>query len=325
MRRPLPALGAVLAAAAVLATPGTAMAGGPLAPGSSQTLDVFLPADWASGVDRLGVTVTGLTQLENGCVEPESESGDRSCGAEEGELADFLDATVIGGTTDGKTCRASATPDDAVTLDLLEGEPSEFDVDGVNCLVLRLEFGDDESRNPDNWAQSDSIDFTLGVVGREKLGGQASAGNAQTTASEDLADVAASDSATSAGSATGSATTPRGSTAVAGAPTGAGTATVGTAVAGGAADGAAAAGGATPAGVPAPADAGTGGAANGPVVGRVDTPVTVDDGGVALATESASTSLAGQVLAWGSLFLGAVVLGGVVFVLARRRRRERAA
>ncbi|MFW3172000.1 hypothetical protein [Geodermatophilus sp. CPCC 206100] len=322
MRRPLPALGAVLAVAAVLATPGTALAGEPLAPGGSQTLDVPLPAGWATDVDRLGVSVSALTQWENDCVEPESESGDDTCGDEEGELADFLEATVAGGV-DGETgCRATG---EGVPLALIDGVASRFDVEGVNCLVLRLEFPDGGSADPDNLAQSDSITFSLGVVGEEELAPPSD--DDETTTAEDPVDGATSDGATSGGAASGNAATSSGggAAAAAGGPVGTGTTTGSATAAGGGAGGAAAAGGATPAGAPAPVDAGTSVAADGPVVGRVDTPVTVDDGGVAVATESASTSIVGQALAWGSTFLGAVVLGGLVFVVVRRRRSGRAA
>ncbi|MGK5169461.1 hypothetical protein [Geodermatophilus sp. CPCC 205761] len=318
MRRPLPALGAVLVTAAVLATPGTAMASEPLAPGGSQTLDVSLPAEWASGVDRLGVSVTSLTQFENDCVEPETESGDDSCGDEEGELADFLEATVAGGVDGDAGCQAMPT---GVTLDLLDGEPSAFDVDGVDCLVLRLEFPDGGSRDPDNRAQSDSISFSLAVVGREKLTGRPSSGDVEATPSADPAGDATSGGATSGNTAAAGG----GAVPAAGAPTGTGTTTAQGGTPGGAAGGAAAAGAGAPAGAAAPADAGGGVEAEGPVLGRVDTPVTVDDGGVAVATESASTSLVGQALAWGSMFLGAVVLGGLVFLVVRRRRLGRAA
>jgi hypothetical protein len=46
---------------------------------------------------------------------------------------------------------------------------------------------------------------------------------------------------------------------------------------------------------------------------------------LAVVTESAATSYVARVLAWGSLFLGAIVLGGLLFVQVRRRRLERAA
>ncbi|SDX44324.1 hypothetical protein SAMN05660209_00532 [Geodermatophilus africanus] len=317
MRRPAAVLGALLTAGAVLLPAGPAAAGETLAPGGSQTLDVALP-DWASRADELGVSVDSLVQFENDCVEPESEAGDESCGAEDGELADFLDATVAGGTDDGGGCRATSEP---VGLDLSGGGDSVFDAVGVTCLVLALEFPNGGS--DDNRAQSDTLTFILDVVGEEQLGDRSAVGDEDGSPGAVLRADPASDG-TIPGGATTSGRTAADGTLGEGAAAAAG---------GGAdpADGAGAAGGGTAAAagtesgrrVGGPTAEEAGGPAGEGVVGSMATPVTVDGDG--LSTESGSTSLAGQALAWGSLFLGAIVLGGLAFVLARRRPRERAA
>jgi hypothetical protein len=292
VRRSLSTAGVLLVAAAVALPAGPAAAGETLAPGGGQSLVVPLP-DWASRADRLGVSVGSLVQYEHDCGEPEFEAGDETCGAKDGELADFLDATVAGGTDDGGGCRATQDP---VELDLLSGGDSVFDSVGVTCLVLALEFPNGGS--DDNRAQSDSLAFTLDVIGEEALVNEPGEGGEDGSPGADLRDGPTSDGTTSDGR-----TTPDGETtsggAVAAAEAGTGTRVDALSTAGG---------------TGAPAEEG--------VVGSVATPVTVDGNG--LATESESTSLAGRALAWGSLLLGAIVLGGLLLVLVRRRR-ERAA
>jgi hypothetical protein len=59
-----------------------------------------------------------------------------------------------------------------------------------------------------------------------------------------------------------------------------------------------------------------------PVVGEQTTPVEVAGGGVSVRTQAADTSLGALMLAWGSLFLGVVVLGLVFFLWWSRRRRR---
>jgi hypothetical protein len=319
VRRPAAVLGALLTAAAVVLPAVPAAAGGTLAPGGSQTLTVALP-DWGPRADRLGVSVGSLVQYENDCVEPETESGDDTCGATQGELADFLEARVAAGVTRGGTCDAG----DGVPLDLAGARVSAFDVADVDCLVLRLHFPDGTSTEPDNRAQSDSLTFSLDVVGEQDLADQpADGGEGQNRG-------------TDSGNGT---STPGGGTAVdpanSGNDTGPG-APIGPGADGDGGGGAAVAGGAGLAGTGAAAGgSGTSAVATVPgtavsspeksVVGQAATPVSVDDDGLAVATEAASSSLVTQVLSWGSLFLGAVLLGGLVFVLVRRRRRERAA
>jgi len=292
VRRPTAVLGALLATGAALLPAGPAAAGQTLVPGGSQTLVVALP-DWALRADALGVSVTSLVQFENGCVEPESEAGDQTCGADAGELADFLDATVAPGIG-GKNCRAG--DGDGVTLDLF-GDPSVFDVERVDCLVLRLSFPDGESGKPDDLAQSDGLEFTLDVVGERELGTEPARGGEDDTDGADPADGVTVDPTTSGH----------------GADPGVPADPAGTGRAGAGSAGVA---------VPVPGDAAP--PADTSVVGQVATPVTVDEG-LAVTTESATSSLAARVLSGGSLFLGAVVLGGMVFMLVRHRRREGAA
>ncbi|MGY1642590.1 hypothetical protein ACI782_15895 [Geodermatophilus sp. SYSU D00703] len=318
MRRSLSALGAVLTAGAVLLPAGPAAAGETLAPGGTQTLTVTLP-DWAPRADRLGVSVSGLVQLENDCVEPESESGDTTCNKRQGELADFLEATVAAGVG-GENCQAG----EGVTLYLF-GAPTAFDVRDVDCLVLRLHFPDGERAVPDNVAQSDSITFTLDVVGEQDLTkGPVRGGGNQTAQSRGTATSGGGsdpvDGATVASPDSGGGTAPG----VPPGPAGTGGARPGTAAGNGV--GAAAGGAPTaPVGDAVAVPEGVAPSGEKTVIGQAAMPVTVDDDGLGVATESATSSLVAQVLSWGSLFLGAVVLGGLVFVLVRRRRRERAA
>jgi hypothetical protein len=284
VRRLLPA--AVLAAVGLLAGAGPAMAGDALAPGGSQTLTVRLPGSWVVPARLLDVSVAGLTQFENGCLEPEAEAGDDSCGVEEGDLAQRLVATVAAGRADGDGCRATVS---AVPLYLVgRAVSSRLTVDGVQCLIVGLEFPEGAS---DDVAQSDSLAFDLRVVA-EGLADGATApqirGGADSAGGRAAAGVEAANGGTRTGGVAG------------GAP------------------------GNGPAAAP-PAIPGT----TSTVVGDMKTAVTIGDtgaAGAAVRTAAGATWLGGLVVAWGSVLLGAVALGGAAFaLLMRRRRREWAA
>lgn len=148
----------LLALPAALAVAAPAAAGTGLVPGGSETFTVTLPAAWATQADRFGVTVVDLVQAENGCLAPERAAGDRTCGADQGELAGQLRAEVAAGTLVRGACRAVGGP---APLDLFGLASARLGGRGVQCLAIRLSFpgGDD-----DNVAQSDALDFGVRVV-----------------------------------------------------------------------------------------------------------------------------------------------------------------
>src|SRR6185312_5390947 len=143
----------------VLAAAGQASAAGGLEPGGSETLSIQLPSSWARQADQLGISVVGLFPSENGCLVPEIEAGDSTCGADGGDLAGQLIADVAAGQPDDGTCRAT-TP--WVHLDLLHpAGQSRIAVSSARCLVIRLSFPSD---GDDNVAQSDALSFDVRTV-----------------------------------------------------------------------------------------------------------------------------------------------------------------
>ncbi|MGY1744891.1 hypothetical protein [Blastococcus sp. SYSU D00695] len=303
MRRTLTRSAAVVAVGlGVLAGAGSAAADGPLLPGQTQVLPIALtPGEWAEVPDRVTVQVTRLVQLENGCLEPEDAAGDRSCDAEQGELAGQLQATVTPGVSRDDACEAIGLPRD---LDLLASGPVELavstpaDWDRVTCLRFALTFRD----LPENdRAQSDEAVVDLRVVAQD-LPGRPAGGGVPATVEVPVG--------TPAGSALGAGAAGGPADGTAGAPADAGPA-----------------GGGTGAGLPAADGAGAGSvapAADGPegeVVGRSDASVTVGGEGVAVQTRAADTSLLGAALIWSGVFLAAVALFWSLFLLLRRRRR----
>jgi hypothetical protein len=281
VRRLLPA--AVLAAVGLLAGAEPAMAGDALAPGGSQTLTVRLPGSWVVQAHLLDVSVAGLTQFENGCIEPEEEAGDDSCGVEQGDLAHHLVATVAAGRADGDGCLATVS---AVPLQLVgRAVSSRLTVEGVQCLILRLEFPEGAS---DNVAQSDGLAFDLRVVA-EGLGNVSTApqmsGGADSAGGRAAAAVAAGNGGTRTGGVAG------------GAP----------------GDGP----GAAPPAIPGTTDTVVGDMKTAVTIG--DTGAA----GPAVQTAAGDTWVGGLVVAWGSVLLGAVALGWAAFALLVRRRRRK--
>jgi hypothetical protein len=303
VRRPNPALLAVLAAAGVIAGAGPAAADGSLAPGQTQTVVVPVPDRWAADADAVAVVVDDLVQLENDCIEPERKAGD-DCRDTSGELGDKLVATVAWGTVDGDGCRPAVVmaPLALAGLGGTRAESTRFQhVVGVECLVLNLTFPDGDS---DNVAQSDSLTFRLDAVGEEVPGEVVS-----TVEPEGVDPTPSADGS--------SGTEPQNSAN----PSSAGAATARGPVARSAAAGHGARGGtAAPAAERAAAVQRRGPA--GPMVGRVDAQVSVGADGISVETRAAGTSLPGSALAWSSMLLGAVALGWVAFVLVRRRRTD---
>jgi hypothetical protein len=311
VRRSVPALAAVLAIGGVLASAGPAAADGPLAPGETRTVVLPVPYTWADDAVQVAVTVGGLAQAENGCLDPEADAGD-DCSSDVGELAGKLTATVAWGRTDAGRCEPGAG---AVLLDLFGKATARLtQVAGVDCLLLEMAFRDGES---DNVAQSDSLTFGLDLVAQglpDPVGPGGNDTNGDEQASDDQG-----------GDGQGSGTQGSGTQ---------GSGTQGgdgqTAIAQGDAGQAAGQDAGPARGVVPAASAGQDGTAvaqapAGPVLDRVGAQISVgDDGVAAVETQAASTSIQALVLAWGSLLLGAIALGwaGFVMVMRRRRRKE---
>jgi hypothetical protein len=278
-----------------VAAPGSAWADGALAPGGTAVLSVPLPGSWAAQVQQLGVSVVGLREQENGCLPQERKAGDTTCADDQGELAGQLGATVAAGRLSDGTCRADAATFDA--LDLRGGKPTVMAVHAgpgtpVDCVQVSLQFRDQADNNR---AQSDSITFGLHLVAEgDKLTAGSVRDSTDTGTTGTVGRTGPSDSIT-----VGHSQDPGGS--ASGMPR---AGTVGAAV------------GARPA-------AGQAGAAalDGPILGEQTTPVRVAGDVVGVRTESSSRPAGEVVLAWGSLFLGLVVLGFLAFLWWRRRRQ----
>jgi hypothetical protein len=294
----IPSALAALAACALGATP--AAAAEDLSPGTSEQLTVRLPAGWAGVADRLGVSVSGVVQLENGCLHPEEQAGDRSCGGRDGELAEQLIASVAAGTLDDGTC---STPGPRTALALLGGGQTRLSVTTVDCLSVELAFPDGPD---DDLAQSDALQFQLDIAA-EGPGGVIGGGDAAVVggSSESAAPAAAGPAPAAAG--------PAGAD-----PDPAAGPVAGAVAAGGTTAGAGAgAGVGSGAGAAAPPPAGT-------PLGEVQAEVQIGGTGAQVRTESATRSLGDLALLVGGLFLVAVALGWVL-LLAWRRRSGRAA
>ncbi len=359
MRRPLSTAAVALAATAgVLAVAGPAVAEGGLVPGATQDLPVVLDTrGWDEVPDRLEVAVSGLTQGENGCLEPEREAGD-GCGAEgvdpgsdPGELAGQLNTTVAAGRLEDGQCVPLG---EAASLPLV---PAVGDLDGavltvddaaswddVDCLDLALTFTDGEDNN---LAQSDTVDFDLEVYASSSApedggtvtpddgatGGTPNGGTTGGTPDGGATGgptVGTTDSGATGGIPDGGATggTPPGGD-VGVAPGTGGPSAAGLGTGGGRG---APAGGAVPAGPAAPVELGAP-SAPGDVIGRSTASVTVDaDGATARTvtrtqteTRAAGQSLGPAVIWAGGAFVAALALGWFLFLAVRRRRRTESA
>ncbi|MGY1616819.1 hypothetical protein ACI797_08740 [Geodermatophilus sp. SYSU D00691] len=282
---------------ALVATAVPAVAGAGLAPGGDLTITVRLPTAWATQADRLGVSVVDLVQAENDCLEPETAAGDTTCGADEGDLAGQLTAFVTAGQLVDGVCRTSGAREELILTD--PDEQAILSVDGAGCLAIDLAFPSDDD---DNLAQSDSIRFAVRTLA-ELPGVTPPRSTPSTTAEDDTATTV-----TGAGGTGGGGQGATGAQGAAGGPDAAG----GPAAAGTATDDTAAAADGT-------APVGEGSA---PLLGEQTTPVAVDGDSVDVRTQAAETSLGALVLTYGSLFLGVVLLGLVLFLWWSRRRRR---
>jgi hypothetical protein len=309
VRRSVPALVAVMAIGGVLAAADPAAADGPLAPGETRAVVLLVPDTWADDAAQIAVTVGGLAQAENDCLDAEADAGD-NCSSDVGELAGKLTATVAWGRIHAGSCEPGAG---ATLLDLFGQATARLtQVAGVDCLLLEMTFPDGES---DDVAQSDSLTFDLDLVAQGLLDPVGPVGD-DTNADEQDADE--QDGGDQDGGDQGSATQDGGGPAASaqsidgqsgdgqGAGPGVGTVAAGPAV-------------------PVGPDGTVGAQAEtGPVLGRVGAEISVGDEGLAVETQAADTSGQALVLAWCSLLVGATALGwaGFVMVMRRRRRKE---
>ncbi|MBN1093138.1 hypothetical protein JKP75_11595 [Blastococcus sp. TML/M2B] len=312
MRLPVAALAAALTIGGMLSTAAPAAAGGPLAPGGTQTVVVAVPASWAAEATQIAVSIRGLEQAENGCLEVEAEAGD-DCSSDVGELAGKLSTTAAWGRAAGATCEPGAAP---VPVDLFGAATARLaDPGGVQCVLLAMTFLDGDS---DNVAQSDTLTFDLVLVaeGPPDSPGTTAGGTAGGTGT----DVPASGGGQVPGE-QGVAPAEGGGQAGAAPEVAASGGAAPPVVGGRAVGGGAVAGGAAPGG---PGALVGGGAPAGPELDRVDAQITVGGAGAGVETQAAATSFAALVLAWGAALLALVGLGWMLFLVLRRRRRRAA-
>jgi hypothetical protein len=285
-----------VAIVSVLASAGPAAADDRFAPGETSTIELPVPGTW-SAARQVDVTVGTLTQQENGCLDPERKADD-DCLPDTGDLAGQVTGSVTLGLPDGAGCKRGPSAD----LNLLSARTARLTAatPGVRCLFVDLTFRHDALNNQ---AQSDSLTFGLDLVARELPAAESPTDVSVST--DGQVDISAS-SNTSAGGGSGT--------------DGDDTASASRVVTDQAAD----SGGPTAAPV-GPARTVIDQAPEGPVLDRLGAQVSVGEDGVAVQTEAATSSLQGQVLAWGSLLLGATALGWWAFVVVLRRRREKVA
>lgn len=120
---------------------------GVLAPGSVVTGSVRVTSPWSGSLSARAVDVR---DLELGCVEPEIEAGDDSCGASEGELAAHVDVHV-----DSRGERVWSGPLHALAADGSKLLAVEGDV------PVRLDWTATVRRSAGNEVQSDLVAFAL--------------------------------------------------------------------------------------------------------------------------------------------------------------------
>jgi hypothetical protein len=122
-------------------------------PGSTEALDLTVHNDSSAPAD-LHVQAVDVTEDDNGCVEPEQQAGDSTCGAGGGELGDWLVLRLVQSSEAGEQQLWSGTLDQlAAGTDVLEG------VAGGSTPPLHLEVV--LPRAATNETQSDRVGFTL--------------------------------------------------------------------------------------------------------------------------------------------------------------------
>jgi hypothetical protein len=137
-----------------------------LYPGAQQQAVFLLNGADPTKARRMEIGVTSLLDFENGCIHPESGSGDTTCGsaAGAGELSGFLDVVLVAGREGLVGGRRSCAPvGDAVHTSLsgLKQHPVVVglpDDAGVLCVIATFAHRDAVG---DNVTQTDNVDFDL--------------------------------------------------------------------------------------------------------------------------------------------------------------------
>jgi len=137
-----------------------------LYPGARRQAVLLLDGPDTAKARRMEIGVTSLSDFENGCLHPESGSGDTTCGAVagEGELSRFLDVILSAGLEGSVGGRRSCTPVGAAvrttlpslkTAPVVVGLPDDV---GVLCVIATF-----AHRNAvgDNVTQTDTVTFDL--------------------------------------------------------------------------------------------------------------------------------------------------------------------
>jgi hypothetical protein len=137
-----------------------------LYPGAQQQAVFLLDGADPAKARRMEIGVTSLSDFENGCIHPESGSGDTTCGAGAGagELSRFLDLTLVAGREGIVGGGRSCAPVGAVVHTSLSGLKQQPvvvglpDDVGVLCVVATFAHRDAVG---DNVTQTDDVRFDL--------------------------------------------------------------------------------------------------------------------------------------------------------------------
>lgn len=122
-------------------------------PGSEQTFDLAVHNDSAAPAS-LRVQAVDVANDDNGCVRPEEQAGDTTCGDGGGELGDWLDLRLVEVATAGEQHLWSGS------LDQLETGANVLEqVSGGSTTQLRLRVA--LPRAATNDTMSDGVRFTL--------------------------------------------------------------------------------------------------------------------------------------------------------------------
>jgi hypothetical protein len=137
-----------------------------LAPGTSFTRTVEIHNRF-HGNAQLYVRATNLEDDDNGCVQPETESGDNTCGAGGGELSPWLHISI------------RTVPRDGEPVEVWSGSLTEL-TEGDALLVHRLPKGSTNllelvttmSVDADNTTMTDRVDYDLEWTMTQGIGNQ---------------------------------------------------------------------------------------------------------------------------------------------------------
>jgi hypothetical protein len=137
-----------------------------LYPGARQQAVFLLDGADPAKARRMEIGVTSLSDFENGCIHPESGSGDTTCGAGAGagELSRFLDLTLsagVEGKTGGRRSCSAVGAAVHTSLSGLKQQPVVVglpDNSGVLCVIATFAHRDAAG---DNVTQTDDVKFDL--------------------------------------------------------------------------------------------------------------------------------------------------------------------